>query len=644
MRAKANDVHNVAPEVVIDFLRQTLPFKELDLPLLQEIAARTLIDFFPKGTLIFRQGATEVHHLHLIQKGGVKLYIKDAAGEITLMDFRGEGEYFGALPIIQGGIANLNIETVEDTFCFLIDKEIVLQLIGSQPLVANYFLRSMSAKLVNTAYAELRGHRIAPRTESSLYLFSARVQSIVKNRLYTVPAGQTVQEAARLMAEKHIGSLLVEDEKGGIVGIVTDKDMRTKVVAVGLDFHSPVAGIMSSPVRTVPARAVGFDALLTMMDNRIHHLAVEQQGRIVGMITTHDIMVLQGNSPLYFFREILAQRRIENLYDISRKIPGVVRALIEEGAKADNITRMITVLNDQVLDRLLSLLIEELGPPPLPFCWLLLGSEGRREQTFRTDQDNALIYEDSGDPAMREGAEIYFRELGEKAIPHLVGCGFPLCPGEIMASNPKWRQPVSGWRRYFDQWLHTPNPLEIRHSSIFFDFRSGFGKKSLAEELRAYLAEAARPQEIFLLHLAKDCLEMRPPLSFFRSFIVEKDGEHKNTLDIKKRGLLPFIDFARLKSLQCGVKESNTLERLQMLVEGEHIVRDLYTETVEAYEFLMQLRLVHQMQQLEDGLTPDNHINPGDLSDLEKQTLKEAFRVIRRLQSTIRQDFRLGEG
>ncbi|MGV1098808.1 DUF294 nucleotidyltransferase-like domain-containing protein [Thiovibrio sp. JS02] len=644
MSPTADDAHAVAPEIVLSFLTKTLPFNELDPATLTHLARHCIIDFFPKGTMIFRQEKTEVNHFYLIQKGGVKIYLKDEESTVTLKDFRGEGEYFGALPIIQNTKANLNVETVEDTFCFLFAKEAFLTLIQSCPKVTHYFLRSMSEKLVNTAYAELRRHRVNPRTESALYLFSAQVGETIKGKsLYTIATDDTVQNAALRMADLHIGSLLVQDANGKIVGIITDKDLRTKVVAAGLDYQTPVAKIMASPVETIPSQAVCFDAMLKMMRQRIHHLAVEQQEKIVGVVTTHDIMLLQGTSPLYLFREIVAQRKIEGLYSLSRKVPQVIRSLIEEGAKANNITRMITILNDHILDRILTLLIAEIGPPPLPFCWLLMGSEGRREQTFKTDQDNALIYADPENEKQAQEAETYFKLLAEKAIEHLVACGYPRCPGEIMASNPKWRQPARLWKRCFDNWLVTPEPKDVLHSTIFFDFRGGYGTPGLAHELRQHLAEQARKKEIFLMHLAKDCLEARPPLSFFRNLIVEKDGAHKNLLDLKTKGLVPFVDFARLMSLKCGIKESNTLGRLQLLAEGHHISKELHGQAVEAYEFLMQLRLIHQMQMLEDNKNPDNFINPADLSDLEKQTLKESFEVVRRIQSYIKQEFRLGE-
>ncbi|MFZ5760204.1 MAG: DUF294 nucleotidyltransferase-like domain-containing protein [Thermodesulfobacteriota bacterium] len=638
-----NDVHAVAPETVLEFLQNTLPFNELAKEDLLRLARQCIIDFFPKNTLIFKQDVTEVTHFYLIQKGGVKIYLKDEEGEITLKDFRGEGEYFGAMPLIQNTTANLNVETVEDTFCFLFSKEAFMELLHSAPKVTAYFLRSMSEKLVRTAYKELRQHRVSTRTEGSLYLFSAQVGAIVKGEPHTIRADDTVQNAAIRMAQLHIGSLLVTDAAGSVIGIVTDKDLRTRVVAQGLDYGTSIKWIMASPVKTIPSHAVCFDALLKMMSNRIHHLAIEKQGRIIGVVTTHDIMVLQGTSPLYLFREILAQRRIEDLYQLSVKVPLVVRSLVEEGAKANNITRMITILNDQILDRLITLIIEKMGAPPSRFCWLLMGSEGRREQTFRTDQDNALIYELPEDAGRQQTTQEYFRAFAEEAIHHLVECGYPRCPGNIMASNPELRQTLNGWTARFDRWMRTPDPQEVLNTTIFFDFRPGYGDSTLAGALRKHLCSMAPRQEIFLTHLARFCLSSRPPLSFFKNFIVEKDGEHKNSLNLKETGLVPFVDFARLLALKYGIAESNTLGRLQLLNEQGHISSDLYSETVEAYEFLMQLRLINQLAMLEDGIQPNNYINPADLTDIEKKTLKESFEVIRKIQASVTQQFHLRE-
>lgn len=544
--------------------------------------------------------------------------------------------------MIQNTRANLTVETVEDSFCFLIAKDDFLAMLHANQEISQYFLQTMSAKMVRGVYAELRHRRRVPRAEGALFLFSAQAGEVAKGRLFTIAAAATVQEAAVVMSEKMIGSLLVEDG-GAIRGIVTDKDIRGKIVATGRPLTTPVGEIMSAPVRTINGRTICFDALLTMLKNRIHHLAVEEQGRITKVITTHDIMVAQGSSPLYMFREIMAQRRPEGLYPLANKVHKVVRSLIEEGAKAYNITRMITVLNDHILERLLTLMRERHGAPPLPFVWLSLGSEGRREQTFKTDQDNAIVSADSDDPALAGAAEEYLRAFAGETIGHLVNCGYPLCPGEVMASNPKWRRPLAAWKEYFQKWCATPTPESVLNSTIFFDFRGVGDPSELTAALADHLRELNTRADLFHLCLARQVVATRPPLSFFRNFIVDKDGEHKNTLDIKKRGLVFFVDFARLFALRHGIGETNTLDRLRLLRDGGHLGSELATEIIEAYEFLMHIRLVHQLHKLEAGAEPDNHINPADLSDLERQTLKEAFGVIGRMQEFCRQTLRVNE-
>jgi len=636
---KTKTMRPAPPEVVIEFLRKTLPFQELDEAVLKEVARHILIDFFPKGTVLFVQDETEVQYLYIIQKGGVRIYLKDEDGNVTLKDFRGEGSYVGALPLIQGTRANLNVETVEDTFCFLLPKKVFLDLLNSHPPVTQFFLKSFSEKFVKTAYRELRQRNTMPRTEGGLVLFSVKVKEVIRRKTEFIEGARPVQEAAKRMADLHIGSLLVRGPDGDCAGIITDKDLRTKVIAMGRPLSTPVAEIMASPVVTIPAGAVCFEALLVMMREQIHHLAVEGDGQIIGVITAHDIMVLQGTSPLYLFREIVAQQEISGLYPLSQKVPLVIRTLIEEGAKANNITRMITILNDHILDKLLTLLIEEKGSPPAPFCWLLLGSEGRKEQTFRTDQDNALVYVDLEDPLARRTAEEYFAEFAESAIDHLERCGYPRCPGDVMASNPKWRQPFTAWKGYFDRWIDGPDPLEGMHASIFFDFRAGFGDQSLATRLRQHIIDRTDRQQIYLLHMAREALGYRAPLSFFKNFIVEKNGEHKNKLDIKHKGLTPIVNFARILSLKHSIKETNTISRLKALADHGHISSELCSTAAEAYELQMQIRFVHQLHQLESGIQPDNYIDPGQLSDLEKQMLKDAFSVIERLQGVLKSIF-----
>jgi CBS domain-containing protein len=629
------------PQMVVEFLENTLPFSELDRPTLRWLARDCTVDFHPKGTKIFTQGVTEVDGLYLVQKGGVRLFVRDAEGHETPIDFRGEGGFLGATALFKDGLAQLDADTVEDTFFIKLGKESFLNLVKGYPEIAKYYLETISEDYLAKAFTELR--RRKPEViagESNLFLFSRRIEELVKSPAIGTTFGKTIQEAAREMIRHKVGSLLIYDPSGEPAGIVTDTDLR-KTVALGLDYHAPIETIMSTPVETIEIHQICFDALLRMMTRNIHHLAVLKEGKVASVVTSHDILVMQGKSPFSLFREITSQRTIEGLYPLSGKVPQVVRSMVEEGGRAGSITRIISIINDMILERLLDLLLKELGPPPLPFCWILMGSEGRREQTFATDQDNGLIYKGSEEEIINRAAEYYFAAFTEQAIGHLVKCGFPLCPGEIMASNPTWRKPLSLWKERFDGWIRVPEPKEVLHATIFFDFRSGYGKMELAEELRNFVTRHAGREDVFLRYLAQDCLETRPPLSFFKNIIVERDGEHKNTLDIKRRGLVPFMDFARVLALKNGIKETNTLDRLNLLAKGGHIPQLLSTEASEAFEFLLHVRLMHQLELIESERPPDNRIDPSVLSDLEKRTLKDAFGVIGSLQSFLKGMFRL---
>ncbi len=642
--ATTADLVRTDPGMKLEFLSKTVPFDELDSERLQELSQRFTMKFFAKETIVFRQDVDEVNDFFLIHKGSVKAYLTGPDDSVTLLDFRGEGGYFGALAIIRGSKANFNVETLEDTFCLALDREAFLDLIRNYPRFGQHYLKKFSEDLVGTAYAELRWRKNKTGPEEALYLSNLQVGDVIRRAPEIMHASQTIQQAAQHMSDLEIGSLLIRDQTGEIVGIVTDKDLRKKVVAKGHDYGAAVATIMSSPVQTIPSHALCFDALLRMMREQVRHLAVERGKQLVGVVSVRDIMVQEGSSPLYLVREIVSRRKIEDLYSLSQKVPAVVRALVEGGARANNITQIISVLNDQVVHRLLTLLDEEMGPAPHPFCWITFGSEGRKEQTFKTDQDNALIYESPGeDEDQIKLARLYFRHFGRQAIEHLEACGYPLCKGNMMASNPRWRKPYEVWRDYFDQWMNSPQPKEVLNATIFFDFRPEYGRNELGEELRDHLAVQAPAKPFFLMHLARDFISAKPPLTIFKNFVVEKDGEYKSRLDLKTQGLTPFVNFARLLALRHGVRETNTLARLEALKQNDRIPKELYSETRDAYEFQMQLRLVNQLRMIEANQAPHNHIDPAELSYLEKQTLKEAFAVIGHIQEYAKAEFRVLE-
>jgi CBS domain-containing protein len=630
--------HAVAPDVAVAFLKNTMPFKELDDEALRDLALHCRIDFYPKGTRLLTYNESDITHLYLIQRGGVRAFITDDDGDIVLKDYRGVGANIGALGIIRETKANLNIETIEDTFCYLIPRDIFKELVRNESVLSHFYLKSFSDNVVATAYTELRKNKLTRRSTEELLLFNTKAAELSKP-LFSVSATTSIQECGVIMARQGIGSLLVyvDEDPGSMIGIITDTDFRTKVIAEARDIREPVSSIMSSPLKTVPAGMLCFDVLLKMMTTSIHHLGVEQSGRVTGVITSHDIMVQQGNSPYYLFKEIAAQEEFEGLYLLSEKISGLVRNIINEGAKAGDIARMLALINERILAQILTLLHRQLGPAPVRYSWLMFGSEGRIEQTFKTDQDNGIVYAEP-DPDQRAEVEKYFRVFGEQATYHLLKCGYPSCPDNVMASNPQWCQSITGWKEQFRKWIEQAESHEQIGASIFFDFRHGYGTEQLAVDLRNHIITCCRQPNTIVENLGRNFLTLQAPLSFFQQFIVEQNGDHKDRLDIKLRGLAPFVDFARVLCLKYGIRRTNTLTRLKRLSAKKVVDKELYLEMVDAYELQMQLRVIHQLSQIETGKEPDDYILPEHLSDLEKRMLKDGFSVIGKMQSVMRKE------
>lgn len=631
--------HSVASRVVVQFMRDRRPFSELDDSTLQDLAGRWLIEYFPKGTVIFRQGVTDVTHFCLIQKGIVKLYVERPGSTAILKDLRGEGAGLGASSMIRNQKADLSAEAMEDTFCFLLDKKAFLRLAVNNPNLAHYFLEGLSGDLMMSAYSEVRSERIRGRRRVTFHLFGTKVRDVVRYSAQTISPSTTAREAAEHMSRLGIGSLVVRAPEGHLAGIVTDADLRSRVVAAGLDSGVAVEKIMTTPVRTIPSEALCFEALLQIVRDRVDHLVVENRDEITGVVTSHDIMWQQGAWPVYLFRDIAAQRTVEGLHGVSRKIQRGVRSFLEEGAKASDILRVVSLLNDRILARVLDLVTERWGPAPVPFCWLALGSDGRREQVFGTDQDNALLYHNPRNPREMQAVETYFNGFANQAVSDLDACGFTRCRSDLMASNPRWRKPFAVWCSYFDEWVSSPQPNEVSLAAIFFDFRSAYGHQALGSRLRRRIMQQAQRQHVFQMNLASDCRINWPPLSFFRNATVERNGEHRSRFDLKARGLMPFVNFARLMALRHGVEETNTMQRLRLLYQRGHISEEFQADACEAYEFQMQLYLAHQLHMLEAGHVPHSFVDPAELSDVEKKALKESFGVISRMLELLKKEF-----
>jgi len=375
--------------------------------------------------------------------------------------------------------------------------------------------------------------------------------------------------------------------------------------------------------------------VLRMLKYNIHHIVVIRDGQLAGVITNHDLMLLQGTSPLSLTKDIESQQTIEGLIPVSKKINSIVGLLLKEGAKASNITKVITEINDRLVRKVIEFAERKFGKPPVPYCWIVYGSEGRKEQTFKTDQDNAIIYADPESPGQAEAAARYFAGFAEFVRDGLIKNGFPLCPANYMASNPQWCQPLRIWKKYFSSWVSSPTSDAVLNSLAFFDFRPMCGDGALAEQLREHLNSLVTGQKVFLGYLANMAIKNTPPIGFLKSFVVEKSGEHKDELNLKVKGVAPIVDIIRLFALERGVSETSTLERIEALRHRHTIVEEYADDLEHAFEFITLLRIHNQYGQINTGQAPDNFINPNKLSNLEKRSIKEAFHLVTRIQDLI---------
>lgn len=441
------------------------------------------------------------------------------------------------------------------------------------------------------------------------------------------------------MAEHGVGSIVVLGPAGELQGILTDRDLRERVLAAGRSRDEQVAAVMSAPLATISPEAFLFEALLEMTRRNIHHLPVLEANRLLGVISSHDFLLLQAAGPLELSRLLHNRTSIEGLASVMPELTRTTRVLFERGHTGYEIGRIVSELNDLVIRRVLALVEQELrtedaAGPPVPFCWLVLGSEGRREQTIRTDQDNALVYADP--PAgLRDWAERYFGLFAERVIAGLVRLGYPPCPANSMASNPQWRQPLSTWRRYFADWVGNPAPQNLLYSSIYFDFRPLVGASELGGALRDEIRTQVGTWRSFPRHLGRLAVSHSPPLGFFGRFVLErKDGARG--INVKLNAMLLLVNALRAYAIELGLQETNTVERLEAAAQtGGCFSADEVEDVRGAYETIFHLRLGHQLVQLARGQPPDNFVDPHALRRNDQRRLKEAFRTIRQLQGKV---------
>jgi CBS domain-containing protein len=583
---------------------------------LSELEQASREERYPAGARLVVEGDPVPDWYGVLARGAVEVSRLDAGADRIL-------QRLTAGDVLDPGTPGLpspcSVVAAEETLCLLVPQSLVAQRRG------------------------LPAGNSAAGYPGELGLYVRRVRDLVKGPPVVCGPDTSVAEAARLMTSRGVGSVAVVDRGGAPVGIVTDRDLRIKVLAADLPGVVSVAAVMSTPLLSLDPARPAFDALLEMTRRGIHHIGVVTAGRLVGMLSSHDIILLQGAHPVGLMREIESQVSLEGLAAVAPRVHSVVKWLAEEGARAYDIGRIVAELNDRLVRRALALSVASLeaeghGSPPVAYAWLVAGSEGRREQTLKTDQDNGLLYEDPPRD-LAPAASAYFGRLAVAMGAALVRLGFPPCDGGFMASNPRWCQPESGWRADFLSWLDTPNPEQVLRASIFFDLRPIAGDEGLGRALWDWICDRVPAQTLFLRHMAKAALEWRAPLGFFGGFVVERSGTHKDRLDLKARGILPMAQALRVYALSLGVRETNTVERL--VAAGRHGV---FTpaevdDLRDGYEVISRLRLNHQLACLAAGRAPDNFIDPSGLRKADQVLLKQALKAVAHLQRAVEDRF-----
>ncbi len=607
------------PEIA-QFIKELPGFDSLDDATITACAKSIEIAYYRQGDDILTIG-TDNQTLHIIRSGAVEL--RNENGEMVTR--LAEGDCFGFPSLMRGTPARNHSVALEDSLVYHLDGKAFTRARRASTEFDTFFIRAFSDRVtMQTSAPTFRGAG------------GQTVRSLVKRGPVSIGSDASVHEAAVKMVAERVSSILVSDGHG-VQGIVTDRDIRARVVAAGYSCDHPITDIMSKDPISIDGNANAYEAAMVMMQENIHHLPIVSEGELIGMVSRSDFMRLETEHPLYLVADIGRQTTVEGIVKLSARIPALIIGQIESDANGEQLGKFITTITDAVTRQCLRIAEDQLGSPPCEYAWVALGSQGRFEQSAKSDQDNALLLSDE---ATEEDDE-YFAAMARIVNDGLNDCGYVYCPGDVMAANPKWRQPLAQWKKYFHRWITVPEQKALMHANIFFDLRCVAGKQQLVDDLKESVRNDARNNELFLSLMAKNAMNFQPPLGFFRQFVLERSGEHKNTLDLKLHGIMPIVEIARIRSLAAGELRISTRNRLHAAASAGEITETDAANLVDALDFIEQLRIEHQARQLQAGEQPDNHLAPSELSPLVRQNLKSAFSQVRVSQAALLNRFHL---
>lgn len=606
------------------FLAQLAVFAELPEAELAELSGQIEVSYYKAGDAILELGK-EINDWFVVRSGSVEIYRR--SGE--LYNRLGEGGYFGEFALLRGRRVRFPVTALEDTLLYAIPAQVFMRLFDAYEGFAERVEVEDRTRL-RQAVAQHRGDNVQ---------HTAKIHSLISQQPLILPDTTSARDAALRMQAEGVSSVLLTDETGRMAGILTDRDFRNRLIAAGLDYATPASEIMSTDLARIEHNQLVFEAMLLMLRHNVHHLPVVKQGQAIGVIALSDVIRHESQNSLFVVRNILEAQSPAALVDLRQAVRDCFVRMVNEDANSRMIGGAMAVIGRSFKQRLLELAEEELGPPPVPYCFLALGSMAREEQLIVTDQDNALVLDDRFDPKTHDA---YFQTLAQRVSDGLAACGYSYCQGGIMATNAKWRQPLKVWKNYFSEWIEKPSPSFLLNSSIFFDLAGVRGDMALAESLGELIRHKTRHSPRFLACLARTALLRTPPLGFFRNLVLESDGQHSKTINTKRRGTAPIADLIRTHALAIGSPALNSFERLTDIIAAEILPRGRGEDLRDALELISMVRIRHQALALQAGLEPDNQVAPDKLSEFERKNLKDAFQVLVHAQSFLKYRYQPG--
>ncbi|HHX8585725.1 TPA: DUF294 nucleotidyltransferase-like domain-containing protein [Vibrio diabolicus] len=611
---------------VLNFISQYPPFDDLPEEQLKKIALNAEVAYFRQGSEILNFGDT-IRDLYMVRSGAVEIYRRK--GE--LYNRIDAGGLFGQMGLLMNNRVRMPAKAIEDTLVYCIPEDIFNELCDEFENFADYMELEDSARLRSA---------ISSRSESNDFT-TAKARKILARDPVTLEATASIQEAAILMAEENVTSLLIvrpaeeltEEDDEQLLGILTDRDLCIRVLAQGIDTNIPVSEVMSYDVVSLDYNAYVFEAMLTMLRYNVHHLPILKDKKPIGIIGMTDIVRYESQNSLLLVSSIFQQTSVEDLKQVSEQVKDCFVRMVNEDANAHMIGRAMSVIGSSFKQRLAELAEQELGPAPIPYCLVAMGSMARDEQLIVTDQDNALILDNSYDVEMHGE---YFEKFAKFVCDGLAACGYAYCTGDIMATNPEWRKTRAEWEECFGNWIDNPTPERLLNSNIFFDLLGVHGRVKWAEQLSSFIVRRAKRNNRFLACMAYNAIRRTPPLGFFKDFVMEKDGRHRNSINLKRRGTAPLADLIRVHSLAIGSRSQNSFDRLDDINDAGILPKGRGMDLRDAMELIYMVRIRHQALDIENGDEPDNNIEPENMSEFERRNLKAAFQILSNAQNFIK--------